>query len=185
MTVFAPTRKIVARGDTPGVPALTIRFSAPMDNVIRVQLVHHKGAHPRKPEFIFSDQPHPHISVSEDDKCATLTSGQLTVRVHKGDTWLVEYKAGGCQLTSSAWRGMSIVDTPDGRFIHEQLNLSVGECVYGLGERFSAFVKNGQVVDIWNEDGGTSSEQAYKNIPFLPDEPRLWSICQPPGKSLV
>ncbi len=28
------------------------------------------------------------------------------------------------------------------------------------------FVKNGQVVDIWNADGGTSSEQAYKNIPF-------------------
>jgi len=42
-----------------------------------------------------------------------------------------------------------------------------GECIYGLGERFSAFVKNGQVVDIWNEDGGTSSEQSYKNIPSI------------------
>src|SRR4030095_13903173 len=48
----------------------------------------------------------------------------------------------------------------------EQLSLGVGECVYGLGERFTAFVKNGQVVDMWNQDGGTSSEQAYKNIPF-------------------
>lgn len=36
----------------------------------------------------------------------------------------------------------------------------------GLGERFTSFVKNGQVIDIWNRDGGTSSEQAYKNIPF-------------------
>jgi alpha-D-xyloside xylohydrolase len=27
-------------------------------------------------------------------------------------------------------------------------------------------VKNGQVVDMWNADGGTSSEQAYKNVPF-------------------
>jgi alpha-D-xyloside xylohydrolase len=27
-------------------------------------------------------------------------------------------------------------------------------------------VKNGQSVDMWNEDGGTSSEQAYKNVPF-------------------
>ena len=35
-----------------------------------------------------------------------------------------------------------------------------------LGERFTHFVKNGQVVDIYNEDGGTGSEQAYKNIPF-------------------
>jgi alpha-D-xyloside xylohydrolase len=34
------------------------------------------------------------------------------------------------------------------------------------GEHFTPFVKNGQVIDIWNEDGGTASEQAYKNIPF-------------------
>ncbi len=31
---------------------------------------------------------------------------------------------------------------------------------------FSAFVKNGQSVDTWNEDGGTSSQIAYKSIPF-------------------
>ena len=48
----------------------------------------------------------------------------------------------------------------------QQLGLSVGELVYGLGERFGPFVKNGQTVDIWNADGGTSSEQAYKNMPF-------------------
>ena len=27
-------------------------------------------------------------------------------------------------------------------------------------------VKNGQVIDLWNEDGGTSSEWSYKNVPF-------------------
>ena len=32
------------------------------------------------------------------------------------------------------------------------LNLGVGELVYGLGERFTPMVKNGQTVDIWNED---------------------------------
>jgi alpha-D-xyloside xylohydrolase len=44
--------------------------------------------------------------------------------------------------------------------------MSVGELIYGLGERFTPFVKNGQTVDIWNEDGGTSTDQSYKNIPF-------------------
>jgi alpha-D-xyloside xylohydrolase len=58
------------------------------------------------------------------------------------------------------------METPAGRFMVEQLNLGVGECVYGLGERFTPFVKNGQVVDLWNEDGGTASELAYKNVPF-------------------
>ena len=50
--------------------------------------------------------------------------------------------------------------------MYERLDLGVGELVYGLGERFTPFVKNGQSIDIWNEDGGTSTEQSYKNIPF-------------------
>jgi alpha-D-xyloside xylohydrolase len=74
-------------------------------------------------------------------------------------------------LTSSGWRGLGFVDTPDGRFIHEQLGLGVGECVDGMGERFTSFVRNGQVVDLWDQDGGTSSEQAYKNIPFYGPTP--------------
>ena len=166
MTVYAPTKIIATRADTLGPPTLTVRFTAPMDNVIRVQMFHHKGGLPRKPEFILSEQPQPLPSISDDEQYASLTSGQLSVRVQKGENWLVEYKAGERVITSSNWRGMGFVDTPDGRFIHEQLNIGVGECVYGMGERFSAFVKNGQVVDIWNEDGGTSSEQSYKNIPF-------------------
>jgi alpha-D-xyloside xylohydrolase len=166
LTVFAPTLKIATRGDTLSLPALTIRFSSPMENVIRVKIFHHKGGKPRLPEFALSQAGHPEPVVAEDEQCATLTSGQLIVRVSKGEPWLVEYKAGNRIITSSGWHGLGFVDTPDGRFIHEQLTIGVGECIYGLGERFSAFVKNGQVVDIWNEDGGTSSEQAYKNIPF-------------------
>jgi alpha-D-xyloside xylohydrolase len=46
------------------------------------------------------------------------------------------------------------------------LDLGGGEGLYGLGERFGSFVKNGQTVETWNEDGGTSSELVYKNIPF-------------------
>jgi alpha-D-xyloside xylohydrolase len=56
--------------------------------------------------------------------------------------------------------------TPEGPFMRCQLEVDVGEKIYGMGERFTPFVRNGQVVDIWNEDGGTSSEISYKNIPF-------------------
>ena len=51
-------------------------------------------------------------------------------------------------------------------YIREQLSLDVGECLYGFGEKFTPFVKNGQTVDIWNADGGTCSAQSYKSIPF-------------------
>ena len=88
------------------------------------------------------------------------------MRVEKTGDWKLEFKDGNKVITSSGWRGMGIVETEGKRYIHQQLALGVGECVYGLGERFTSFVKNGQSVDIWNDDGGTSSEQAYKNIPF-------------------
>lgn len=166
LTIYAPTKKLSSRGDTLNLAVLAIRFSAPMENVIRVQISHHKGEGERRPQFVLNQPTTVTPVIAEGDNSATLTSGQLSVQVKKGDAWNVEYKAAGHHLTSSSWRGMGFVDTPHGRFTHEQLNLGVGECVYGLGERFSAFVKNGQVVDIWNEDGGTSSEQAYKNIPF-------------------
>ncbi len=164
--VYAPTKKINSRGDTLGAPVITVRFSAPMENVIRVQISHHQGNKPEDPQFVLQKDDPFLPSVIEHGDAVILSSGQVSVHVHKTETWRVQYKAGGQQLTASSWRGMGFVDTPQGRFVHEQLDLGVGECVYGLGERFSAFVKNGQVVDIWNEDGGTSSEQAYKNIPF-------------------
>jgi alpha-D-xyloside xylohydrolase len=166
LTVYAPTRRIAGRGDTLGGPMLKICFSSPMENVIKVQLQHHKGGMPRGPEFVLNDPTYPNLVIENDEKCARLTSGHLSVQVCKGADWLVEYKAGERVLSASGAGAMGIVDTPEGRYTLEQLNLGVGECVYGLGERFGAFVKNGQVVDIWNEDGGTSSEQAYKNIPF-------------------
>jgi alpha-D-xyloside xylohydrolase len=166
LVVYAATRQLNHRGDTLNLPLLTVQFSSPQENVIRVKLIHHKGMKSLKPEFKVQTQPAPKVTIEDNDQFASLTSGVLTVRVAKSGGWRVEFLDGEKPITHSGWRGMGFVDTPEGRFIHEQLGLSVGECVYGLGERFTALVKNGQVVDLWNEDGGTSSEQAYKNVPF-------------------
>ncbi|MBR6960877.1 MAG: alpha-xylosidase, partial [Clostridiales bacterium] len=51
-------------------------------------------------------------------------------------------------------------------YMRAMLEIGVSEYIYGMGERFTPFIKNGQSIDIWNEDGGTSTEQSYKNIPF-------------------
>ena len=166
LTVYATTKRVIQRGDTLNHPLITIQYSSPMPNVIRVKMYHLKGGKPKKPEFEIKPQPGSRVEIHNDSEVATLTSGQLTVRVNKGGQWLVEYVDGETFLSRSAGRGTGFLDTPDGRFVSTHLGLSVGECVYGLGERFTSFVKNGQVVDLWNEDGGTSSEQAYKNVPF-------------------
>lgn len=121
----------------------------------------------------------------------TLTTGGLTVKVVKGAPWNLTFIGEDDKvLTESAGKSLGRFKlgaesnvtaqpvsefgvTMDGSardesdvFIAIQLHLSVGEDVYGLGERFGAYVKNGQSVDIWNEDGGTASEQGYKDIPF-------------------
>ncbi len=166
LTVYAPTRQVAHRGDTLNLPLLTVRLSSPMENVIRVRLYHHQGGEPRRPQFELQPQPAPDVVIENGDDAATLTSGRLTARVAKQGDWRLAFMDGDREITHSGWRAMGFVDTPDGRFIHEQLSLDVGACVYGLGERFTAFVKNGQVVDLWNADGGTASELAYKNIPF-------------------
>jgi Galactose mutarotase-like len=88
-------------------------------------------------------------------------------------------------LTASLGKAMALMTTADGTFVREQLSLDVGESVYGLGERFGPLVKNGQVVDIWNADGGTSSEQAYKNVPFYLTNRGLRGLRQPSGCGLV
>jgi alpha-D-xyloside xylohydrolase len=166
LTVYAATKRLNTRGDTLNLPLLTVRFSSPMPDVIRVTITHHKGRRPRQPAFELLSQPAPAVVIHDDAQAATLTSGRLSVRVEKAGDWRIEFRDGERVITSSGWRAMAMIDAPNGRFIHEQLNLGVGECVYGLGERFTPFVRNGQVVDLWNEDGGTSSEQAYKNVPF-------------------
>ncbi|MDR0950640.1 MAG: alpha-xylosidase [Candidatus Ancillula sp.] len=51
-------------------------------------------------------------------------------------------------------------------YMREMLNIDPDTKIYGTGERFTPFVKNGQSLRIINMDGGTGSEQSYKNIPF-------------------
>ena len=166
LTVVAPTKRIATRGDTLNLPLITVRLSAPLPNVIGVRMVHHKGERVMPPSFELAPPDRHEVSIEDGAQAATITSGALTARVQKTGGWLVEFRDGDRVLTSSGRRAAGFVATPAGRFIHEQLSLAVGECVYGLGERFTPFVKNGQVIDLWNEDGGTSSEQAYKNVPF-------------------
>lgn len=166
-TVYAPTTRITHRGDTHDGTLLSIQFSSPMPDVIRVKLTHFSGQQPRPPQFELVEQPAASVSIHKDEDATTLNSGRLSVRVPQARPWRVEFVAEDKVITMSGPRGMGIIETEDdGHYMHEQLSLGVGEYVYGLGEHFTAFIKNGQAVDIWNQDGGTSTEQAYKNVPF-------------------
>jgi alpha-D-xyloside xylohydrolase len=167
LVISAPTRPIKTRGDTLQGPLLTVKLTSPMEGVIKVSVQHFSGGVERGPLIplqVSGDHP---VSLSNGAAEAVLTSGELSAHVRKGEGYELSFQAGGRVLTRSAAKGLGYIQWPGhGSFLHEQLTLGVGECVYGLGERFTAFVKNGQVVENTNKDGGTSSEQAYKSVPF-------------------
>jgi alpha-D-xyloside xylohydrolase len=166
-TVYAPTKQVVGRGDTHDMSLLTVEFSSPMPDVIRVKLTHFSGQQSRPPQFeLHCPSGSASATVCSDEQAISLASGRLSARVSCEGPWGIQFSAGDALVTTSGPRGMSVLDDDGSRYVREQLSLGVGECVYGLGERFTAFVKNGQAVDIWNRDGGTNTEQAYKNVPF-------------------
>ncbi|KPG86318.1 alpha-xylosidase [Frigoribacterium sp. RIT-PI-h] len=187
--VTAPTKVIASRGDTLNRPTLTVALSSPMEGVIAVDVTHFAGGRDEIGFDLVGAEGGPAgvgvVQTSEGG--ATLTSGRLTATVGRGAPFDLTFRDGDTVLTRSgpksvgyhrlaadaqvdgsmignARAGTSRTLAPS--YVSQQLSLGVGELVYGLGERFGPLVKNGQTVDVWNADGGTSSEQAYKNVPF-------------------
>ena len=173
LTLYAPCSKIYNRGCTLGGPVITYKISSPMKNVIRVRACHYMGTEAKTPGFEIYEKNDSNVLINEDEKNIVFQTGNLKMDFNK-ETVEMGFFRGEQKLTSSKYRGMAYVKTeeedfldyPEKAYMREQLQLSVGELVYGLGERFTPFVKNGQTINIWNEDGGTSTEQSYKSIPF-------------------
>lgn len=167
ISTLATTRVINHRGDTLGGPVLTVKLSSPMEDVIRVQIFHFKGLNKKSPEFKIEIDEDEKVNIINNYDFTSLKTGNLSVKIPKTGDWSMDFYNGEEKLTGSGNRNAAYIQTKDdGNFMRDQLNLSVGELVYGLGEHFTPFIKNGQTVDMWNEDGGTSTDQSYKNIPF-------------------
>lgn len=165
-TVYAPTRHIEFKGAELDASIATITVKGVSDGVIKVTVEHFKGQKPSKPQFdIHTDDTQ--ITTQVNKYTAQVTAGQLSAAVKGEKEYELSFTWQGKQITSAILKSTGLVTSPDGQhYMHEQLTLAPSETIYGLGERFGPFVKNGQVVDMWNADGGTASEQAYKNIPF-------------------
>lgn len=176
VTLCLPTSRIVNRGCTLGGINLTMIITSPAPEVLRVQTYHHMGAQKKGPEFELYQKEELPLTVTSDEEKLVIGSGTMTLEIEKKN-WSMSYKRNGELITRSAakdlacmktdWKG-DYYDKGDSvaTYMRQQLSMGVGELIYGLGERFTAFVKNGQSVSVWNEDGGTSTYQSYKNIPF-------------------
>ncbi len=183
LTLFCPFGSpIYNAGMTLDGGILTIEVTSPREDVITTKLINFRKDRSNCPKFGLNETD-PDVEIDETDDKWTFTSGRLTLEIAKGETIDFKYLYDGKVIAHSGWRAKSLVTDPEGQLhVSEQLDLGVGEKIYGLGERFTNFIKNGQTVDIWNEDGGTGTEQAYKNIPFYLSNRKYGLFVDNPGK---
>ncbi|CAL9339196.1 Alpha-xylosidase [Streptomyces sp. enrichment culture] len=183
-TAHASVKRVARRGDTLNAPLLTAECFSPAEGVIGVRVTHHAGRRRPGPDFALTGVPDGAGEVRQEGPVTELTSGPLTLRLDRSGPWtLTFHDAGGRELTRADAKSTAYATTGEGaHHMLGRLSLGVGEQIYGLGERFTPFVKNGQVVDVWQADGGTSSEQAYKNIPFYLSSRGYGVFVNHPGK---
>lgn len=180
MKVVAPVKTIESRAGALDVSTITTEFTSAGENMIGVRSYHFEGYDKKEPRFHLN-KAFEEVQVVIDEAEAVMTVGRMTVRVNRVE-FEIRFEYDGELLTKCGTRSLGYMKYNKGistmfpednymaanytPYMMTELSLSPGECVYGLGERFTAFVKNGQVVDSWNEDGGTASQISYKSIPF-------------------
>jgi len=171
-------------------PMIELYISSPRPDIIRMEAYHFSGSNRKVPEFSLYTAP---VTPEFEETAETVSfkSGDTKLVITKNPcTFTYYYK--DKKLTSVGNRfGTSMISAMQVRddemmikqldlelhgssgnasrtnsFMRVQLDLDIGEKVYGLGERFTPFVKNGQSFTSWNEDGGTCTDIAYKCIPF-------------------
>ena len=196
MRVVCPTKKITGRGDTLNLPTITIEFTAPGEGMIEVRAWHYEAYLSHEARFQLNRKETPvEVTITEDEAVLVNGRVAVRVDrksfsyvfyrlfdYEDGEEHPLDLKKPGRRLTGCEYHNLAYIQydrerssmLPGDEYLKEdckrimltELSLAPGECVYGLGERFSAFVKNGQSISTWNEDGGTSSDIAYKSIPF-------------------
>jgi alpha-D-xyloside xylohydrolase len=176
---LSATVPLRSRGAQLNNPTISTRLYAPTEGVVGVEHYHHYSKYNAETEPRFQLKTaaikKEVFEILETDKTATLSvDGDVQATIQK-EHWGLNFTHNDKLLTKLGFRSVGWVS--DSRFPNKdgkastyttiQLHVSNGEKFFGLGERFGPFIKNGQRVEMWNEDGGTSSEWTYKNIPFF------------------
>ncbi|NLJ15529.1 MAG: alpha-xylosidase [Clostridiales bacterium] len=187
--VFVTKNFIQNRGMTLEGPVLEVTFTSTLADTIKVSIDHYSGTVKKTPSFKLYEDATFKPEICETETHWEMTSGKTKVRILKVGGWDVQYFYEDKLITKQGWRTTSYIqeaswitenrmkaldnanffakmETDENVYMRDMLNVSVGEHIYGFGEKFSTFVKNGQTVDVWNNDGGTCTEQTYKSIPF-------------------
>src|SRR5688500_11602107 len=124
---------------------LQLRVTSPMADVIRVHVRHH---HPLERGVSGFDLDYglkaPHVRIEEQGDDLIYTSGKLSLRIARRGGWDMRFTdAAGKVVTRTAYEDLAQMQVAGrGGFLTQRFSMSVGECIYGTGERFGPLVKN-------------------------------------------
>lgn len=172
---LAPHQNIQGRGMTLDGVVFTFHISVAGDGIFHIVAEHYQGIRKRTPEFVLN-RGEEELCPEETENAFTICSGTGELHITK-NPFSMEFFHRGKYMTKIDFSDFGYIRTEDtGVLLYEEqagetymrgaTSLSVGENIYGLGEHFGPLVKNGQSIDMWNDDGGTSSDLSYKNIPL-------------------
>ena len=110
------------------------------------------------------------VEIHNGAEIAELKSGNLTARVTKGDFWSLDFLRNGVRITGSQLKTTATcrIRKPTATICSSAWISASADTVYGLGERFTALVRNGQTVDTWNETAAPAPNSRTK-YPVLSD----------------
>ena len=156
-------------------PVLSVRIHSPTKDVIGVNIEHCASLSPRPEIELFPDDPPiPDVRLSKEGSDHVISSGDLKAEITE-NPYSITFKSSERILTSAGPKYQAIFDIPSHwtnlsasnssclnhdissnprpeplpttvRYINSELNISPGELIYGFGEQFGAFVKNGTPV---------------------------------------
>lgn len=167
LTLWVPFKVMTNPGMTLDDGMLTLEVSSPRENIIRTKIINYRGAIDHGPNFTLNRDKNFKPQIIEKEDRFVFISGETRLEITKGDQILFNFYYQDELRAEVPARSIARISDPQGQMhISNSFVLEPGEKIYGLGERFSNFVKNGQEVDLWNADGGTETIQSYKNIPL-------------------
>lgn len=153
-------------------PVLNVRVHSPTTDVIGVRIEHFASLDPQPNIKLFpDDQPIPDVHLSQEGSKYIISTGDLRAEITE-NPYSITFKSPERTLTFAGPKHQAVFDIPSHwatlsasnssclthdpssnprpeplppivRYINSELNLSPGELIYGLGEQFGAFVKNG------------------------------------------
>ncbi|BDZ49617.1 hypothetical protein GCM10025867_18580 [Frondihabitans sucicola] len=117
LRAFAPTKRIVSRGDTLNRPMLTVSVTSPLENVVRVRISHHEGVTGRGGFELPGLDPDSAVGdvVLDPEGGGSLSTGDLRVTIGAGAPWSLDFSAGGERLTGSGHRSVGHITADSGR----------------------------------------------------------------------